>query len=314
MSFSDPLVIDMPASRPDHIVFFGTPDVAIASLRGLCDAGLPVDLVVTGVDKRRSRGTATSPSPVKVAAGELGIPVVHDLAEMLRKVASLEGTVLGVVVAYGRLLPASVLEVLPLVNLHFSLLPRWRGAAPVERAILAGDSETGVCLMRVRSELDSGEVFARQSVPIRDTDTLEDLRDVLNRVGVALLVSACRDGFGCGLPQVGEATYAHKITTDDLRLTWESVDGVTRRVRIGGAFGVVAGQRVKVHECRSATGDVPLPDGDNGSVWFRRGVVGVRCGDGGVELITVQPEGRARMTAAAWWNGLRGSTSVRFDA
>lgn len=307
-------MIDMPASRPDHIVFFGTPDVAVASLRGLRDAGLPVDLVVTGVDKRRSRGTATSPSPVKVVAAEMGIPVVHDLAEMLRVVASLEGTVLGVVVAFGRLLPTNVLEALPLVNLHFSLLPRWRGAAPVERAILAGDSETGVCLMRVRRELDSGEVFARQSVPIGETDTLEDLRDALNRAGVALLVSACRDGFGIGTPQIGEVTYAHKITSDDLRLTWESVAGVMRRVRVGGAFGVAAGQRVKVHECRIASGDSVPMDGTNGSVWSRRGVIGVRCGDGGIELITVQPEGRARMSAAAWWNGLRGSTSVRFDA
>ncbi len=314
MTFSDRRMPDMPASRPDHIVFFGTPDVAVASLRGLCEAGLPVELVVTGVDKRRSRGTATSPSPVKVAAGEIGIPVVHDLAEMLSVVASLEGTVLGVVVAYGRLLPANVLDALPLVNLHFSLLPRWRGAAPVERAILAGDSETGACLMRVRPELDSGEVFAKQSVPIGGTDTLEDLRGALNHAGVALLVAACRDGFGIGTPQVGEATYAHKITTDDLRLTWESVDGVVRRVRVGGAFGVVAGQRVKVHECRIPPADTVLPDVGNGSVWSRQGAVGVRCGDGGVELITVQPEGRARMAATAWWNGLHASTSVQFDA
>lgn len=305
---------DMPASRPDHIVFFGTPDVAIASLRGLRDAGLPVDLVVTGVDKRRSRGTATSPSPVKVAAEELGIPVVHDLTEMLNIVALLEGTVLGVVVAYGRLLPPDVLEALPLVNLHFSLLPRWRGAAPVERAILAGDSETGVCLMRVRHELDAGEVFARRSVPIGETDTLDGLRTALNRAGVEMLVSASRDGFGDGTPQIGEATYARKITTDDLRLTWESVDGVMRRVRVGGAFGIVAGQRVKVHECRIASGDAVLPDGGIGSVWSRQGVVGVRCGDGAVELLTVQPEGRARMTAVAWWNGLRTTASVGFDA
>lgn len=305
---------DMPASRPDHIVFFGTPDVAVASLRGLHAAGLPVDLVVTGVDKRRSRGNTTSPSPVKVVAGELGIPVVHDLTEMLDIVGSFAGTVLGVVVAYGRLLPGEVLHTMPLVNLHFSLLPRWRGAAPVERAILAGDAETGVCLMRVRHELDAGEVFARQIVPIGESDTLDDLRVALNRVGVDMLVAACRDGFGVGVPQAGEPTYARKITSDDLRLRWDSVDGVMRRVRVGGAFGILAGQRVKVHECRMVPADAGCSDGVSGSVTSRRGVVTVRCNDGEVELVSVQPEGRARMAAGDWWNGMRSTESVGFDA
>ena len=313
MTFIDSPMPDMPVSRPDHIVFFGTPDVAVASLRGLHAAGLPVDLVVTGVDKRRSRGNATSPSPVKVVAGELGIPVVHDLAEVVEVVASFTGTVLGVVVAYGRLLPEDVLHAMPLVNLHFSLLPRWRGAAPVERALLAGDAETGVCLMRVRRELDAGEVFARKVVPIGVTDTLDDLRVALNRVGVDMLVAACRDGFGVGVPQAGEPTYARKITPDDVRLRWDSVVGVMRRVRVGGAFGMLAGQRVKVHECRVLAGDAGSSDGGPGSVTSRRGVVTVRCVDGAVELVSVQPEGRARMAAVDWWNGMRSSGSVGFD-
>jgi methionyl-tRNA formyltransferase len=129
-------------------------------------------MVVTGVDKRRSRGMALTPCPVKAAAHELGLVVTHDLDDVVARVRALTGTVLGVVVAYGRLLPPSILEVMPLVNLHFSLLPRWRGAAPVERAILEGDTETGVCLMRVRDELDAGEIYDCRRVSIGDDDTL----------------------------------------------------------------------------------------------------------------------------------------------
>jgi methionyl-tRNA formyltransferase len=304
-------VFDLPDSAPDHVIFFGTPDVAVASLVGLVDGGLPVDLVVTGVDKRRGRGSATTPSPVKAAAVDRGIPVVHDLAEVLRVVGTLDGTVLGVVVAYGRLLPSELLEAMPLVNLHFSLLPRWRGAAPVERAILAGDAETGVCLMRVAAELDAGDVFGHTRVPIEDTDTTADLRNKLNHVGVPMLVDACRSGFGRGEAQSGEVSYARKITSEDLRLSWGSVQGVVRRVRVGGAFGFFDGQRLKVHECRIAADHVGPPEAATGEVVALREGVMVRCADGWVEVVSVQPEGRQRMSAGAWWNGLRSSTSVR---
>ena len=180
--------------RADRVIFFGTPAVAVPSLVGLSEAGIAVDLVVTGEDKRRARGNALSPSPVKVAALERGIEVAHDLESAIAHAQASSESVLGVVVAYGRILPQSLLAVMPLVNLHFSLLPRWRGAAPVERALLAGDVETGVCLMRVRAELDAGEVFDCRRLVIADDDTADSLRASLNRVGVPMLVGAIRGG------------------------------------------------------------------------------------------------------------------------
>jgi len=139
-----------------RLVYLGTPDMAVPPLRALHDAGHDIALVVSGADKRRGRGGATSPSPVKAVALELGLPVTADPDDVLAVAADL-----GVVVAYGRIIRPHVLAHLPMVNLHFSLLPRWRGAAPVERAILAGDDRTGVCVMAVEETLDTGGVYAR---------------------------------------------------------------------------------------------------------------------------------------------------------
>lgn len=302
----------LPSSRPDHVVFFGTPAVALDSLHGLVGAGLSVDLVVTGVDKRRSRGSGVSPSPVKSAAREHQIPVEHDLSAVLSRLGSFTGTTLGVVVAYGMILPPELLEVVPMVNLHFSLLPRWRGAAPVERAILSGDTETGVCLMRIREELDAGEIFDCERVPIGVDETLESLRSRLNAVGVPMLVRRCMEGFVAGSPQDGEVTYARKITPDDLRLTWESDELVHRQVRLGAAFGHVANKRVKVIACRRATGDGTSRL--RGDVWCVNSTVAVACDTGAIELLVVQPEGRPAMSALDWWNGIRTSRSLRFEA
>lgn len=283
------------------------------SLVGLCVAGIAVDLVVTGEDKRRSRGTALSPSPVKRAALDRGLEVTHSLEAALSRAQSLSGSVVGVVVAYGRILRPSLLAVMPLVNLHFSLLPRWRGAAPVERALLAGDEETGVCLMRVREELDAGEVLDCRRLAIADDDTTESLRASLNHIGVPMLVSACREGFGEPVPQHGEPTYARKIVADDLRVRWESPLTVSRQVRVGGAHAIVMGKRLKIHECRIAPDDAMPQGGQRGEAFLRNGKVFVVGEGGAVELITVQPEGRARMSASSWWNGMRPSGSVRFE-
>ena len=299
--------------RADRVIFFGTPAVAVPSLVGLSEAGIAVDLVVTGEDKRRARGNALSPSPVKVAALERGIEVAHDLESAIAHAQASSESVLGVVVAYGRILPQSLLAVMPLVNLHFSLLPRWRGAAPVERALLAGDVETGVCLMRVRAELDAGEVFDCRRLVIADDDTADSLRASLNRVGVPMLVGAIRGGFSVPVPQRGEPTYARKITPEDLRLRWDSPQTVSRQVRVGGAWAVVAGKRIKIHECRIAS-DVLMPHGSQpGDAFAGQGNVCVVTAGGVIELVTVQPEGRARMTATSWWNGIRPGETVRFE-
>ena len=142
-----------------RLVYLGTPEMAVPSLRALVDAGHEIVLVVTGVDKRRGRGGDLSPSPVKAAALELGLPVSHDVDDVL-DVVERRGAELGVVVAFGRIIKPHVLEAVPMINGHFSLLPRWRGAAPVERALLAGDEVTGVWVRALEETLVTGVVYA----------------------------------------------------------------------------------------------------------------------------------------------------------
>ena len=161
----------------------------MAPLRALVAAGHDVALVVTRPDKKRGRGGALVPSPVKAAAQELGLPVTSRVDDVLDA-----GAELGVVVAYGRLIKPHVLDVLPMVNLHFSLLPRWRGAAPVERAILAGDPVTGVCVMALEEGLDTGPVYACEERPIGEEETLEEVRTALTETGTRMLVGLLATG------------------------------------------------------------------------------------------------------------------------
>ncbi|HYU65811.1 MAG TPA: methionyl-tRNA formyltransferase, partial [Jatrophihabitantaceae bacterium] len=186
-----------------RLVYLGTPQMAVPPLRALHDAGHDIALVVTQPDRRRGRGPATSPSPVKALARELGIPVSHAVDDVLTADADL-----GVVVAFGKLIKPHVLDALPMINVHFSLLPRWRGAAPVERALLAGDTETGVCIMDVDVTLDTGAVYAKETVPIGERDTADDLRATLVDVGTRLLLDVLAGELPRPEPQSGEPTYA----------------------------------------------------------------------------------------------------------
>jgi len=274
----------VPAGRPRRLAFLGTPELAVPPLRALVEADFEVAVVVTRPDRRRGRGSALSPSPVKAAAEALGLPVSHDVDAVLAADVDL-----GVVVAFGRLIKPHVLERVPMVNLHFSLLPRWRGAAPVERAILAGDERTGVDLMAVEEGLDTGGVYGRAEVPIGPDDTLEDLRSRLVESGTTLLVGTLAEGLPAPAPQEGEPTYAAKIEPSELEIDWTrpAVD-VHRLVRLGGAWTTVGGRRLKVWRTH-----VP-PRGEDPVV---------PAGDGPVELVEVQPEGKPRMAARAWANG-----------
>jgi methionyl-tRNA formyltransferase len=280
-----------------RIAYLGSPGLAVPPLRALHEAGFEIPLVVTRVDKRRGRGGATQPTPVKAAAVELGLPVSHSLDDALRVDADL-----GVVVAYGRIIPASVLDRLAMVNIHFSLLPRWRGAAPVERALLAGDTHTGVCLMAVDEALDTGDVYRRAETPIADDDTLATLRTRLVEMGTTQLVEALREGLGEPEPQVGEPVYAEKITADELAIDWhDRAVAIDRLVRLGDAWTTFRDRRLKIHEI-GPSGGPALPPAE---VVADAGGVTVGVGDGAVELRTVQPEGKPRIDAAAWANGAR---------
>ena len=205
-----------PARVPGH-----ARDGRAARYEALVEAGFDVALVVTRPDKRRGRGSETTPSPVKAAALALGLPVTHRVDDVLGV-----GADLGVVVAYGALIKPPVLAELPMVNLHFSLLPRWRGAAPVERALLAGDTETGVCVMQLEEGLDTGPVFARESVPIGADETAAELRADPGRGRHAVCWSPrCRAASHDPEPQVGEPTYAAKLDPGDLSLDWDASCG-----------------------------------------------------------------------------------------
>lgn len=305
----------LPAGAARRVVYLGTPDAAVPPLRALVAAGVDVALVITRVDKRRGRGSEISPSPVKKAALELGLPVSHDLAD-----ATTVGADLGVVVAYGRIIPAAVLAELPMINVHFSLLPRWRGAAPVERALLAGDSETGVCIMRVEEGLDTGVVYERVTIAVRNDHTLGTLRAELVEASLAPLVRAVTQGAGHGEPQTGEVVHAAKIGPDDLeiRFTMDAA-AIVARTRLETAWFDMSGKRVRVLRARLVTSadqvDVSERELDRGPGRVlrvdRNGVV-VECGDAAVLLVEVQPEGKSVMPASAWANGARIDTSTRF--
>jgi methionyl-tRNA formyltransferase len=265
----------------------------VPPLRALVADGHDVALAVTQPDRRRGRGGALVPTPVKAAAVEAGIPVTERVDDVLEA-----GVELGVVVAYGRLIKPHVLERVPMVNVHFSLLPRWRGAAPVERAILAGDTETGVCLMALEAGLDTGPVYRRRVLGIGPEETADELRERLVQAGTELLVEGLRTGLGQPEPQAGEATYAAKIEPDELRLDWtRPAQDLHRLVRLGRAWTTFRDRRLRV--LRAA----PVDDGPAPATLADL-VVG--AGDGrGLLLVEVQPEGKGPVPAAAWRNGAR---------
>jgi methionyl-tRNA formyltransferase len=292
---------------PQRLVYLGTPAMAVPPLQALVTSGWEVALVVTGADARRGRGSATSPSPVKAAALELGLPVVHRVDDVLSV-----GADLGVVVAYGRLIRRRILERLGFVNLHFSLLPRWRGAAPVERALLAGDRETGVCLMQVEEALDTGPVFARRRVPIDVRVTAHALRHQLVEIGSELLTTTLVTGLHDPVPQEGEATYAAKLTPADLEVHWDAdAEAIDRLVRVGGAWTTWRGRRLKLLDAE------PITDDNGTSASAAPGTLvgdGVVTGSGRLRLLTVQPEGKGPMLATAWRHGAHPGPGERLGA
>ncbi len=219
------------------------------------------------------------------------------------------GADLGVVVAYGRLIKVHILERVPMVNLHFSLLPRWRGAAPVERALLAGDTETGVCVMALAEGLDTGDLYRCATVPIAPDATLESLRGELVDLGTALLIDALRNGLGPGRPQVGAPVYAAKVERDEYRIDpTRPAAELDRLVRLGGAWAEFRGKRIKIWQV-SPIDRVGLEPGafDRSD----RGAVLLGTGTTALALTLVQPEGKPRLDAVAWANGAQPGVDER---
>ncbi|HET6809639.1 MAG TPA: methionyl-tRNA formyltransferase [Acidimicrobiales bacterium] len=278
-----------------RLVYLGTPEVGVPPLRALAAAGHEIVLVVSQPDRRRGRGAELVPAPVKRAATELGLPVSDRVDDVLGL-----GAELGVVVAFGRLIRPHVLAEVPMVNLHFSLLPRWRGAAPVERALLAGDEVTGVCLMELEEGLDTGPVYECAELPITDDDTLESLRSRLVDVGTEMLVRRLASGrvsLGTPRAQEGEPTYAAKLAPAELRIDWSRpARELARLVRLGSAWTSVGGRRLRVLAAAAEPGGAGPGVADG---------TAVGTGDGVLRLVRVQPEGKGAMAAEDWARGAR---------
>ena len=293
-----------------RVVFAGTPEPALPSLRALLDSSHEVVAVVTRPDAPAGRGRALRPSPVRALADEAGVPVLtprspreDGFVDALRARAP----DCCPVVAYGALIPRQVLDV-PLhgwVNLHFSLLPAWRGAAPVQHALLAGDEITGASTFRLEEGLDTGPVFGVVTEDVRPTDTAGDLLERLSVSGAGLLL-ATLDGLEAGkvtaVPQPAEGvSLAPKITVEDARVDWSApgqrVDRLIRACTPApGAWTTLRDRRVKLGPVQLT--DVQLPPGELSGDLVGTATTAVRLG-------TVRPEGRGEMRAADWLRGLR---------
>lgn len=302
-----------------RIAFLGTPAPAVPALEALVAAAdVEIAAVVTNPDRPSGRGHRLAPPPVKVAAERAGLPVWQPAkpAEVLDDLVGLDLDACAVV-AYGALLPQRVLDAggRGFVNLHFSVLPRWRGAAPVQHSIRAGDDETGVTCFVLEAGMDTGPVLRVARTPIRADETAGALMERLAVIGAPVLVEALRglvDGSITPEPQDdAAATYAPKITPEDARIDWTADAAVVdRAVRahnpVPGAHTTFRGDRLKVHRVRPVAGR-----GEPGAVLGvdEAGPV-VACGSGAVRLDEVQPAGKPRMAGPAFANGYRPAGEV----
>ena len=295
-----------------RLLFAGTPEAAVPSLDALAAGPHEIVRVITRPPAPQGRRRVLTRSPVDDRAAALGLPVVHAarLDEAATATLLADEADLGVVVAYGGLIREPLLSGprLGWINLHFSLLPRWRGAAPVQHALIAGDTTTGVAVFRLEAGLDTGPVLAVEEVPIGALETAGHLLDRLAVIGAPLLagaVDALATGTARSVPQQGEPTLAPKPTLEDGRLDLAgSAAAVLDRYRgvtpEPGAFTEHDGVRLKVLEAAPARDAAPLPPGAVAAVGGR---VLVGTADAPVELVTVQPAGRTAMPAAAWLRG-----------
>ncbi|WP_226533170.1 methionyl-tRNA formyltransferase [Microbacterium paraoxydans] len=302
-----------------RIVFAGTPAAAVPTLRRLATSH-DIAAVVTRPDAALGRRRVLTPSPVAHAAAELGLPVIKAARlddEATAAIAALD-VELGVIVAYGGLVREPLLS-MPMrgwINLHFSLLPAWRGAAPVQRALIAGDDVLGASVFRLVAELDAGDVYATREVAIPETATAGEGLEILARDGADLtaeVVDAIAEGTASARPQAGEPSFAAKLSHADGMLDWsEPLDTVFARFRgvtpEPGAHTTVGGQALKVLEAIPAVDAEPLAPGR-----FRgtKTALLIGTGSGPLAVTRVQPAGKGAMNAVDWWRGQRGGDELQ---
>lgn len=308
-----------------RLVFAGTPDAAVPSLRLLADSAHELVAVLTRRDAPIGRKRLITPSPVGAVAAELGIPTIKTDrldAHATEQITALAPD-LGVIVAYGGLVREPLLST-PRhgwINLHFSLLPRWRGAAPVQRALIAGDEVTGASVFQLVAALDAGDVFAESRYAVPETATAGDVLAALAEEGAELLggvVDAIAAGTAVAVAQSGEPTVAPKLDDDDGRIRWaEDRDRVLARIRgvtpEPGAHTLVDGARLKVLAATAAGEGAPHLAPGELTVHDRALLAGT--GSEPVVLLRVQPAGKSAMDAPDWWRGRRaGAPTVRLGS
>jgi methionyl-tRNA formyltransferase len=291
-----------------RIVFMGTPDFSVPVLQALVDGGHEIAAVYCQPPRPAGRGKKTRPSPVQVYAQKSGLPVRHPVSlktpEAQAEFAALNADV-AVVVAYGLILPEPVLTApkFGCLNIHASLLPRWRGAAPIHRAMMAGDTQTGVCIMQMDAGLDTGAVLLRASTDISAKDTTGTLHDCLSRLGADLILRALDQLPDLTpVPQSSEGvTYAAKIDKAEARLDWNRPAAVVDRHIRGlspfpGAWCEIGGERVKILSSR-------LTEGQGAPGEVLDDTLRVACASGAVQLLRLQRAGKAAQDAAELLRG-----------
>ncbi|SFR32021.1 methionyl-tRNA formyltransferase [Litoreibacter janthinus] len=292
------------------VVFMGTPDFSVPVLEALVDAGHDVVAVYSQPPRPAGRGKKDRLSPVQARAEELGLPTRHPVslkgAHEQAELAAL-GADIAVVVAYGLILPQEVLDQPKrgCLNIHASLLPRWRGAAPIHRAIMAGDIETGICIMQMEAGLDTGPVLLREATPIGPTETTGVLHDRLSAMGARMIVEALSklDDLAPETQSEDGVTYASKIDKAEARIDWtrSSVE-IVRQINglspFPGAWTEASGERVKVLQASVASGDLPA-----GSLHVSDGKLVVGSGDGAVSILTLQRAGKKAADVAVFLQG-----------
>jgi len=310
------------------LVFAGSPSAAVPSLLALVASQHEVVAVVTREDSPQGRRGVLTPTPVAVAAEAHGIPVIkaNKLAGAATDQIVALGADLGVIVAYGGLVREPLLSspAHGWINLHFSLLPRWRGAAPVQRAIIAGDEITGAAVFQLVAELDAGDVFGVLERPIESNETAGQLLESLSDSGAALLtrvVDSIADGSAVAQVQVGDVTLAPKLALADGDIDWaQPAELVSSQIRgvtpEPGAFTTVDGGRLKILEARIAPDLAELTPGDvapeqlaPGHIAQKGKLILIGTATQPVQLLMVHPAGRKAMDAGSWWRGRAADSS-----
>jgi methionyl-tRNA formyltransferase len=300
------------------IIFAGTPEFAAVSLDRLVQSDFEVPLVITQPDRRAGRGMGLSQSAVKQLAitHRLDVyqPETLSSNDVVQKIVSCAADIM-VVVAYGQLVPKSLLNAFPFgcVNVHASILPRWRGAAPIHRALMAGDVETGVCIMRLEEGLDTGPVYRMEKIQIESTDTTGLLHDKLAELGARALVETLSDRTNLDSPRSQStegATYAKKITKDDSVVNWaqhcQEIDRLVRALNpYPGAMTNLQNNSVKIWAAqpKPPSGEMTMQPGLVLEI-NERGIL-VACGEGSLLLTSLQRQGGRRMSAAEFAAGQR---------